>query len=126
MSKKIFYWLPRALCITAILFISMFALDAFESNLSVWTQIRHFMLHLTPSYILICLLLIAWKWEKLGGFIFLIIGLAFTPVIFNHNYHMNHSFWISSLVILAITVPFVLVGILFLVSNYLNKRPDNI
>ncbi len=121
-SLKVFHWLPRILCIVAILFISMFALDSFEPGFTIWQQLARFFIHLIPSYVLIAILIIAWKWEKAGGIIFIIIGLALSPVIFRKNYHMNHSVWISLEIILMITVPFVLVGILFLVSNSLKKK----
>ena len=121
-SVKTLYWLPRAICILAILFISMFALDAFEGDIPVWQKIGHFMAHLIPSFVLAALLLVAWKWEQVGGIIFLMIGLGFTPFIFTHNYHMNHSVWISLSIILMITMPFAVVGVLFIVSNKLRKK----
>lgn len=124
-SLKVFHWLPRIICICAILFISMFALDSFEPGLTIWQQLGHFFVHLIPSLILLALLILAWKWEKTGGIIFMIIGLVFSPVIFLKNYHMNHSFWISLSVILMITIPFVIVGILFIVSHSLKKKATN-
>jgi hypothetical protein len=67
-SIKIYYWLPRVLCILAILFISLFALDSFSPELTFWQQIAAFLMHLIPSFILTALLLIAWKWEYIGGY----------------------------------------------------------
>ena len=119
-SSKIIYLLPRIICIIAILFISLFALDAFNPQLTVWQQIRDFLMHLIPSFILTLFLLIAWKWELVGGIIFLAIGLFFTPIIFMHNFQMNNSVWMSLGVIAAITFPFILVGILFILG-YRNK-----
>ena len=121
-SAKILYWLPRVLCIAAILFISMFALDAFSPGLTIWQQIGAFLIHLIPSFILIALLAVAWNWEYLGGILFLIIGIVFSPIIFQHNYRMNHSVWMSLNVILLITLPFILVGILFLTDHYRKKK----
>ncbi len=119
---KILFWLPRILCILAILFISLFALDAFQPNRSIWQQIGAFMMHLIPSFILLFLLLVAWKWEYIGGIIFIIIGVGFSPFIFKHNYDMNHSVWMSLGIISMITLPFVVVGILFIMSHFQNKR----
>lgn len=121
-SAKIWYWLPRGLCIAAILFISMFALDAFSPGLTIWQQIGAFLIHLIPSFILIALLAVAWKWEFFGGILFLIIGIVFTPIIFQHNYRMNHSVWMSLNIILLITLPFILVGILFLTDHYKRQK----
>jgi hypothetical protein len=121
-SLKVFFWLPRVICILAILFISMFALDAFAPGLTIWQQLGGFMMHLVPSFILLALLVVAWKWEYIGGIIFTVIGLGFSPFIFIHNYHMNHSIWMSLLIILMINFPFILTGILFIFSHYLKKK----
>ena len=106
----------------AILFIGMFALDAFQPGLTIWQQLGGFLMHLIPSFILLAILLVAWKWEFVGGLIFTIIGLVFTPIIFIHNYRMNESLWMSVGIVLMITIPFVVVGVLFMVSHYKKKK----
>ena len=78
-------------------------------------------MHLIPSFILLVILILAWYKELLGGIIFIIIGLVLTPFIFNHNYKMNESVWMSLGIIMTITFPFILVGILFIVSHKLKK-----
>jgi hypothetical protein len=121
-SIRLFHWLPRILCILAILFISLFAVDAFAPGLTIWQQLGAFLIHLIPSFILLVFLFIAWKWELIGGIIFMVIGLAFSPVIFMLNYNRNDSIWLSLVIILTITIPFVVVGILFLVSHRQKKK----
>ncbi len=120
--NRIIYWIPRILCILAILFISLFALDSFSTELTIWQQLGAFIIHLIPSFVLLALLIIAWKWELIGGILFIIIGIVFSPFIFIHNYNMNHSVWMSLGIILAITFPFIIVGSLFLVCNRMKKR----
>lgn len=121
-SAKIFYWLPRILCILAILFVSLFALDAFSPELSIWQQIGGFLIHLMPSFILLALLILAWKREFIGGIIFIIIGLGLSPIVFSHNYRMNHSIFMSLGIILTITIPFAIVGVLFIISHFKRKK----
>ena len=121
-SAKIFYWAPRIICITAILFISLFALDAFSPELSFWAQIGGFLMHLVPSFILLAILILAWKKEFIGGILFMIIGLGLSPIVFSHNYRMNHSIFMSLGIILTITIPFVIVGILFIISHFKQKK----
>jgi cell division protein FtsW (lipid II flippase) len=123
-SIKILHWAPRLLCVLAIGFISLFALDAFDQENTLGEQLADFLMHMIPSLVLSTFLLLAWKWEKIGGVIFILIGLIFTPIIFLHNYRMNNSIWISLSVILMITIPFVIVGILFLLSHYRKKKLD--
>jgi len=121
-SRKIVYWIPRILCILAILFLTMFGLDEFDGKHTFWQEMFGFFMHSIPSLVLAGLLIVAWKWELTGGIIFTILGLLFTPYIYVHNYNMNHSFWISLSVIALITFPFILVGILFLVSYRLGEK----
>ena len=123
-SIKVLHWTPRIICILSILFISLFALDSFSPDLTIWQQIGDFLMHLIPSFVLLILLIIAWKWEFFGGIIFALIGLGFSPFIFMHNYKMNQSVWHSLTTILIITMPFVIVGILFIVSH--NKKKKNL
>ncbi len=119
---KVLHWTPRVICILAILFISLFALDSFSPDLTIWQQIGAFLIHLIPSFVLLALLIVAWKWEYIGGIIFIIIGLGLSPFIYNHNYNMNHSVGMSLGIILMITFPFVVVGVLFIISYFIKKR----
>jgi hypothetical protein len=121
-SLKIIHWIPRIICILAILFVSMFALDSFDSKFTLWQQLQAFFIHLIPTYILILFLIVAWKWELVGGAILMVFALGLTPSIYIHNYQMNHSVWISLSVILMINFPFVLTGGLFILSHYLKKK----
>ncbi len=116
------HWTPRVICILAILFVSMFALDAFAPGLTIWQQLVAFLIHLVPSFVLLALLIIAWRWELAGGVLFIVIGLFLSPPIFNRNYGMNHSVLMSLGIILAITFPFVLAGVLFVLSHRLKRR----
>ena len=124
-SVKIIYWLPRVIGIIAILFISLFALDAFSPELTIWQQIRNFLMHLIPSFILTAILLYSWRWEYSGGIIFTIVGIGLTPFIYMKNYDMNHSVSMSIVFVLAITFPFIVVGVLFLVSHFINKNKNH-
>ena len=123
---KAFFWTPRILGILAISFVSLFALDAFQPELTIWEQLRDFLMHLVPSFILLAILLVAWKWELIGGIIFIAVGLVFTPVVFLHNYRMNGSVWMSLAIIAMITLPFIVMGILFVLHHKLKRRkPDS-
>ncbi len=106
MSKiiKIVHWLPRIFCILAILFISLFALDSFDPKLTFWQQIQGFFMHLIPSFILIIILIYAWKKELIGGILFTIIGLALSPFVYKMNYNMNHSVSMSLGIIASINL----------------------
>jgi cytochrome b561 len=100
----------------------MFALDSFGPGRTIWQQIAAFLIHLVPSYILIAILVIAWKWEFVGGIVFAVIGLGLSPWLFMFNYNRNHSVGMSLGIIASITIPFVIIGILFMVSHKMRKR----
>lgn len=119
---QVLHWAPRILCIVAILFISLFALDSFSPELSIWQQISGFAIHLIPTYVLIITLYIAWKRELIGGIIFIAIGLILSPFVFSMNYDRNQSIMMSLGIILSITIPFVIVGGLFLLSHFIKRK----
>jgi hypothetical protein len=121
-STKVFSWTGRILCILAILFVSLFALDSFSSERTFWQNIAALLMHLIPSFVLIAILIIAWKWEKTGGLILTIIGLAFSIFLFIFNYKRNHSVGTSLLITLMLAIPFVLAGILFILSHFKKKK----
>jgi len=101
--RKVIYWLPRILPVLFIAFISIFALDVFGER--QW--FLALLMHLIPSFILIILTVIAWKHEQLGGFIFVVVG--FLMLISSH---------FESLII---SIPAVILGVLFLSRKYLSN-----
>jgi hypothetical protein len=122
-SVKVIHWLPRILCILAILFISMFSLDVFAPGLTIWQQLGGFLIHNIPSFTLLAFLIIAWKRELTGGIIFIAVGFIFCLLIYLINHYRNHFSVGRSLIIVAIiAVPFVVVGILFIISHNIKKK----
>ncbi|WP_449404264.1 DUF7670 domain-containing protein [Flavobacterium soyangense] len=122
-SIQFIHWAPRIICIMAILFISMFAADSFEQGNTIWQHLTSLFLHLIPTFILTALLIIAWKWENLGGLLFIFIGMASNPFIFMLNHNRNHFSIGQSIGIIAlINLPFVIIGILFIISHYMLKK----
>lgn len=122
LQAKILHWAPRILCILAILFISMFALDAFNHDETIMVQIGDFVMHLIPSILLSVILWLAWKKPLIGGILFTFVGVIFTPWVYNHNYSMNHSVSMSLGVIFLITIPFVFIGLLFIIDHFITKK----
>ena len=124
-KEMIIHWTPRILGIIAILFVSMFSLDAFEPGLPLSRQLLNFTIHLIPSYVLLALLVIGWKKPFVGGILFAIAGIVLSPFVYVLNYNRTHSIWISLTIILMITVPFIVVGILFMISHSQNKKKNS-
>jgi len=121
-KEMITLWSPRILCIGAILFVSMFALDSFEPGIPLSQQLINFSIHLIPTYVLLALLIVAWKWQFVGGILFTVVGIVMSPFVYSMNLHRTHSVWTSLMIVLMITVPFIVVGILFILSHFMKKK----
>ena len=76
-TKRLLYWLPRVLTILFALFISIFALDVFDEGYSVGETIIALFMHLVPTFIVVIVLLIAWRWERIGAALFIALALLF-------------------------------------------------
>ena len=111
----------------SIAFISLFAFDAFSPDKTILQQLKDFAVHITPSIILIFLLILAWHNELVGGILFSLIGLGFSPAIFLQNYRMNNSVIMSLGIVFIITFPFLIIGILFIYSYRAKRKahPDS-
>ena len=116
------HWAPRIICMLAILFLSMFAADAFSPELTIWQQLLGFLIHLIPSFVLVAILVLSWKREIIGGIFFTVIGIVLTPVIFSLNYKMNHSVGLSLGIVAMVTLPFIVAGVLFVLSYFYHKK----
>lgn len=108
MISRILYWIPRILAIFAILFMTLFSLDVFGGNESFGLKILGFLKHNIPVFILIAILIIAWKWEFAGGILFILTSIY--GFVFFHSFTGNPG----SIIVIA---PFLLTGILFILHN---------
>lgn len=111
MQKKFLFWTPRILAMLAILFAMIFSLDCFDMEAS--KVLLCFLMHNIPAFILILVLVVAWKWELIGGILFVIA--FFTGAIFFDGFGEN---WGA----LIIMIPFLLTGVMFIVYYYLYLR----
>jgi hypothetical protein len=93
-------------------FISLFALDAFDGDASLIKKIAGFLIHLIPTFILIILLVLSWKREWIGSIFFVLFGILY--IIFTWG---KFPFY----VILIISGPLFITGILFMV-NWISRK----
>jgi hypothetical protein len=79
----------RILCILAIAFIGMWAVEAVEGKVGLGRQILGFLM--APPFLmsvtLIIILIIAWKRELVGGILIALIGLATAAYVYISTYH---------------------------------------
>ncbi len=113
MKSNKLIWIPRVLSIIFILFLSLFALDAFSAEAPFIQKMAGFFMHLIPSFILVIALVISWKRPVAGGCIWIFLSLLFT-------WHFNTYRIFSSF--LLISFPLAVVGTLFIVFHVLAKK----
>jgi hypothetical protein len=110
MKEKVLFWSPRILTILAILFIMMFSLDVFGGDQPLGKQLLGFLIHNIPALILTAILLVAWRWEVIGGVIFIIASIAGSIIFFTHSGKTGS---------IIVMVPFLIVGVLYILHHVL-------
>jgi hypothetical protein len=116
MKGKILFWTPRIIAILAILFMIMFSIDCFGGNYSLREQMICFVMHNIPAFIVVVVLIIAWKWELAGGILFLLAAVAGS--LYFRGFSGNPG-------VLIILLPFVISGILFIIHEVLVRKKQN-
>lgn len=110
--NKSLYWSPRIFALAFALFIGLFALDSFKGGFNFETFVR-FLIHLIPSLVIITFLMIAWKWELIGGLLFTILGILYIYMAWGE---------FSFIVYFLMSGPLFLIGLLFLFSGFLKRK----
>jgi hypothetical protein len=106
-TKKTLFWSPRVLGMLFALFISIFALDVFSEHSGIWNILFALMMHLIPTFIIVIVLIISWRWEWIGALIFIILSLFYVVWAWG-RFHLVAYVTISG--------PLFLIGILFLMN----------
>jgi len=73
----VLYWIPRGLVILQAIFVSIFAFDVFGEGYDFLTLLQALAMHLLPTAIILISLAIAWRWEWIGGILFIGLGIAY-------------------------------------------------
>jgi hypothetical protein len=111
-ANRLLLWAPRVLAILFAAFISIFALDVFGEGYSFWETIVALVMHLVPTAVVLVALAIAWRWQRVGGLLFIALGLLYILIF-------REGDWIAYLLISG---PLFLTGALFLLSGWYHAR----
>lgn len=115
---KFVYWAPRIFSILFLLFLAMFSLDVFDNCNSFLECLLGLLMHNIPVFILIILLVIAWKKEIVGAITFFLAGFLYILLLaMNPKFEWHYFSW--SLIIAG---PAFVIGWLFLINW--NKRKN--
>ena len=111
--RQILFWTPRILSILFILFIGLFSLDVFGTGAGFWVTLRGFLIHNIPVFILLAVLILAWRWEWIGAVLYIGFGIWYLVA-------MGGRFnWTVYLVVAGVPI---LIGVLFLVGWIWRKQ----
>ncbi len=105
--KDIVYWAPRSFGVLYGVFISLFALDAFNEAVGFWDTLLALLTHLIPVAAIAIALYFSWKREWLGGLLFNLYGILYIVVAWGR---------FPTLTYLVVSGPLFLIGILFLIG----------
>ena len=119
--NKFIYWTPRILSILFLLFLAMFSLDIFDANYGFWGTILGLFMHNIPVFVLLIVLVIAWRYEIVGGIAYILAGFLYIGIMLRNaltnpfeGYMISYSFIIAG--------PAFFIGILFLIGWFQKKR----
>jgi len=107
--------LPRISSIGFILFLSLFSLDVFSEYSGV-DIVLPLLIHLIPSFVLLVVSLISWKYDFIGVVVFWSVAVFYVFVV---GFNRPWSWYVG------ISGSVIIVGILFLLS-WFQKRENKI
>ena len=117
--KNLLYWTPRVLVILFTAFISLFALDVFMEGYTFLETLIALFMHLIPTFLLIIVLIIAWRWERVGGLLFIGLGLLFLVWFGGSSGDEIAQNWFATLFMPGMMF---LTGILFFADQYYRRQ----
>jgi len=99
----------------------MFSLDIFDSNYGFWGTVLGLFMHNIPVFILLIVLIIAWKYEIVGGIAYILAGLLYIGWLVSKAL-MGTGEWYMLSWSLTIAGPAFFIGILFLIGWFQKKK----
>ena len=106
-------WTPRIGMIIFAAFLSLFALDIFGQGYTLWETVVGLTMHLIPTFALLIVLALAWRWPLVGGVAALLVAAGFI-LQFGGGWGDDWPFY------LTIVGPQIVIGLLFLTDWWLH------
>ncbi len=109
---RLLFWAPRILCILFALFLSVFALDAFQEGRGLWSNVLALLMHLLPTALIALILILAWSHGLFGAIAFFCLGMLYVLWAWGRFDWSAYAF---------ISGPLFVVGVLFL-AGWIRER----
>lgn len=106
-NRGVLFWAPRILTILFALFMSVFALDVFAETKGFLQTLTALVLHLMPTFLVVVLLVLAWRWELIGVIAFAALAITYMVVMWGRFPWVTYA---------TISGPLLLISVLFLLS----------
>ncbi|MFH1077993.1 MAG: hypothetical protein V1745_01770 [Patescibacteria group bacterium] len=81
-ERPFLYWTPRVLSLMFVGFLMLFSLDVFDGGYGFWGTILALLMHNIPAFILLALVLVAWKRPLVGTVVFVAAGILYMFLTF--------------------------------------------
>lgn len=116
-TSRFVYWAPRVLSIIFITFLALMSLDVFSPGLGLWEIVIGLLMHNIPTLVLLVVLLISWRYEVVGGVMFILVGLLYIVMLMMNPFEWYYLAWAIQISGIAF-----LIGILFLIGWFKKKK----
>jgi hypothetical protein len=103
--NDVVFWSARILGIALSVFLSLFALDAFQPGQPPGRALAEFAINLAPAAVVFAIVVLSWRRAAIGGIAFVLIAAAYAMTI---GFRLD---WM-----LVISGPLLMTGLLFLWS----------
>lgn len=109
--RTVLHWTPRVLGALYAVFISLFALDVWGTGAGFMSELIAFLIHLTPVYLIVAALIVAWLYPWVGGILFIALATGF-GLFFGRQ---------ETSTLLLLALPPTITGLLFMCDGCLNR-----
>jgi hypothetical protein len=112
-------WIPRVLLIGLTGLVLSVSFDVFEGNASVTEKLLELLMHLVLPFIMLIVLIIAWRKPQIGGILCIILGVGLGFWFRVWKVFTSQGVNLATLVIVLLIA---IIGILFIVFGRQRKN----
>jgi hypothetical protein len=104
--RQLIYWTPRVIGILIVALFTVVSFDVFVEGYSIGEALLALLIHLIPAAIMAGALAISWRWEWVGGVLFILLSVVY--IVAFRGAPIAAYLWIS--------LPLFIAGVLFFVN----------
>jgi hypothetical protein len=99
----------------------LFSFDVFGNGLSFWQTVLAFLMHNIPTIALAIVLVVSWKYEIVGGVVFILAGLLYAILVSRSMLETDFQYYYIAWIIQISGIAFA-IGILFLIGWFQKRK----